>query len=198
MLFDTGLGEGKGVLMGSLASAQISPTQITDVFITHSHGDHVGGLTTAAGGLAFPNAVIHMSKLEWDFFSAQKSSQAVAAIIKPKVQPFEPGKTVAPGVTAIALYGHTPGHVGYEIASGADKLLDIGDLVHSSIISLKEPEWRIGFDTDGKAGTAIRQATLTRLASDHERVFSPHFPYPGIGHIEKSGNAFAWAPGFGK
>ncbi len=69
MLFDTGLGpKVHGVLIASLAKAGVRPEEVTDVFITHSHGDHVGGLITAEGQLAFPNAVIHMSAAEWTWW----------------------------------------------------------------------------------------------------------------------------------
>ena len=56
VLIDTGLGSKVGgVLMQSLALAKVSPAEITDVLITHSHGDHVGGLSNADGKSAFPN-----------------------------------------------------------------------------------------------------------------------------------------------
>ena len=61
MLFDTGLGEGKGQLMDSLQKAGVDPASITDVLISHGHPDHVGGLIRN-GGLAFPNAAIRMSQ----------------------------------------------------------------------------------------------------------------------------------------
>jgi len=73
-------------------------------------------------------------------------------------------------------------------------MLDIGDLAHSSIISLQKPLWTNAYDNDAAAGKAIRQQTLEHLATDKEWVFSPHFPYPGVGHIVANGNAFAWMP----
>ncbi len=195
MLFDTGLGPSvKGALLQSLAQTKVAPDQVTDVMITHSHGDHVGGLVTAAGALAFPNATIHMSVPEWAFMQAQPNSQAVAKVIAPKVKTFKPGAVVLPGVTSVPLAGHTPGHSGYEIVSGSDKLLDIGDTAHSSIVSLVKPDWAIGYDNDKDEGEATRRATLKQLAADHALIFAPHFPYPGIGQIEAAGDHFAWKP----
>jgi glyoxylase-like metal-dependent hydrolase (beta-lactamase superfamily II) len=195
MLFDTGLGHKvHGVLMESLAKAGVTPDQVTDVFITHTHGDHVGGLMAADGGLAFPNAVIHMSADEWAFMRTKQAGSALVALIAPKVRPFAPGAKLAPGITAVALPGHTPGHSGYEIRSMGQRLLDMGDLAHSSIISLAKPEWVIQYDTDANAGRAERIAELKRLADSHERVFAPHFPFPGVGRIEAVDGGYRWRP----
>ncbi len=195
MLFDTGLGPGvHGVLQGSLAQAGVSPEAVTDVFITHSHGDHVGGLVTADGRLAFPRAVVRMSTAEWAFMRAQSPNPALIAAITPQVRTFEPGTAVAPGVSAVALPGHTPGHVGYEISSGAAHLFDMGDLAHSAIVSLAKPDWAIAYDTDKAQGETTRRATLARLAASHERVFAPHFPFPGVGRIEVAGDGYAFRP----
>ncbi len=194
VLLDTGLGpKAGGMLMTSLAAAHVKPDQVTDILITHSHGDHVGGLVTKDGTIAFPRATIRMSAPEWAFMQA-RGSKALVDAIRPKVQAFKPGAEVAPGITSIPLPGHTPGHSGYEIRSGAAHLLDIGDSAHSSIISLGHPGWTIGYDNDAQQGRANREALLARLAASHERIFAPHFPYPGVGFVEKSGDGYRWAP----
>ncbi|MGY2732653.1 MBL fold metallo-hydrolase [Sphingomonas sp. UYP23] len=196
VLIDTGLGpKVGGSLPKSFAAAGVDPAKVTDVLITHSHGDHVGGLLTADGGLAFPNATIRMAAAEWAFLKSKPDNAALAAAITPKVQTFAPGATVVPGIRAVPLPGHTPGHSGYEITSGKERLLDIGDSAHSAIVSLAKPEWVIAYDTDAKQGIVRREATLAQLAASHERVFAPHFPFPGVGRVVKSGTGYRWQPG---
>ena len=195
ILIDSGLGPKiGGRLMASLAQASVSPTAVTDVLITHSHPDHVGGLVTAGGASVFPKAIIRMSAAEWAWMQQQAGQAALVRAIRPQVRPFEPGRPLLPGITPIAIAGHTPGHVGYEIASNGRRLIDIGDTAHSSIVSLADPDWLIGYDGDPQTGKASRRAILTRLAASRELVFAPHFPFPGFGRVVAKGQGFAWAP----
>jgi glyoxylase-like metal-dependent hydrolase (beta-lactamase superfamily II) len=195
VLIDTGLGpKAGGGLLPSLAMAGVGPGAVTDVLVTHSHGDHVGGLVGADGALAFPRAAVRMSAAEWAYMQGHGDPALVAAV-RPQVRPFAPGAAVLPGIRSVSLPGHTPGHVGYEIASGPARLLDIGDLAHSAVVSLAHPEWAIGYDGDAAAGKATRAAELARLAESREPVFAPHFPFPGIGRIVRRGAGYGWVPG---
>jgi glyoxylase-like metal-dependent hydrolase (beta-lactamase superfamily II) len=194
-LLDTGIGAAAhGVLLASLKLAGVAPQDITDVLITHSHGDHVGGLLDAKGQLAFPRATVRMASAEWAWLKSQGPANLVMAVTG-HVEPFAPGATVIPGIRSRALDGHTPGHVGYEISSGDARLLDIGDLAHSSLVSLAKPQWTMGFDTDQNVARATRVRTLAAVAASHASIYAPHFPYPGLGHIVAAGDGFKWDPG---
>ena len=195
VLIDTGMGpKAHGVLMGSLAKAGVTPDQVTDVLITHSHPDHIGGLLTADGKPAFPKAVVRMTDAEWASVQANPQQADFVTIIGPQVQPFAGGSEVLPGITSVVLKGHTPGHTGYEIVSGASKLLDIGDTAHSSVVSLAKPDWAMGYDSDKPAGETTRRAELTALAKSGEKIFAPHFPFPGTGTIQVKGDGFILVP----
>lgn len=195
VLIDTGLGpKVGGVLMQSLARAGVKPDAVTDVLITHSHGDHVGGLLTADGASAFPAATIRMSETEWSVLQQRKNATPLVAAISDQVKPFTPGTEVLPGITPVALPGHTPGHVGYQIVSKGQRLIDIGDTAHSAVVSLARPAWPNSYDGDKQQGEATRERLLHQLAQDHERLFAPHFPYPGIGTIVANGNGYAFKP----
>lgn len=197
VLIDTGAGgqmgtEGK--LLASLRAAGVEPGQVTDILISHTHDDHVGGLVKADGTLVFPNAVIRMSEAEWADFRPQAVRAELVRAITPKVQTFQPGAVVAPGITAVTLAGHSPGHTGYEIVSGADRLLYIGDAMHSSVISVQGPELVNGWDSDSAAGIRTRQGLLSRGASGNLRLYAGHFPFPGLGRFQRVDDGFVWAP----
>jgi glyoxylase-like metal-dependent hydrolase (beta-lactamase superfamily II) len=201
ILFDTGMGvfaasADTGRLPQSLARAGVPPAAITDVFISHAHGDHVGGLFTRAGTLAFPAAAIRMSAPEWAAMQAttDENDRRLVAAMAPKVTPFEPGAQVLPVVRAVATPGHTPGHSSYWIGTGAETVFYSGDVAHHSVISVQRPAWSIQVDADHAAAEAMRQRTLATLAADHTRVFAVHFPFPGVGHVVADGQGLVWRP----
>jgi glyoxylase-like metal-dependent hydrolase (beta-lactamase superfamily II) len=209
LLFDTGAGGFFGAIAGklpeSMAAAGEKPASVTDIFISHGHGDHIGGLVTPTGALAFPNAAIHISAPEWKWLSGLSDDQAknfgiqqVSALvntIRPKVVPFEPGADLLPGIVkAVELKGHTAGHSGYLIGSGADSVLVFGDAMHSFVVSVRKPSWQIAYDSDKQVGAATRVALVNSSAASGQRLYSEHFPFPGIGKIVKGKSGATWQP----
>lgn len=199
LLFDTGAADASfaraGRLPASLRAAGVEPSQVTDIFLSHRHPDHVGGLLTREGALAFPNATVHLSAPEWEALKGDRDAAALVAVITPKVAAFQPGATLLPGVvTAVAADGHTPGHSAYEITSGDEHLLYIGDTVHHFVISVQRPEWTVQYDENAPLAQTHRRALLQRAADDKLRVYAVHFPFPGLGHIEAQGDSFVWVP----
>lgn len=199
LLFDTGAAGASfaraGRLPASLRAAGVQPSQVTDIFISHRHPDHVGGLLTGEGALAFPNATIHMSAPEWEALKSKADVAAFVAAITPKVATFQPGAAIVPGVVnAVAAEGHTPGHSAYEIVSGDERLLYLGDVAHHFVISVQRPEWTVQYDQNAPLAQANRRALLQRAADDNLHVYAVHFPFPGLGHIKVQGDSFVWVP----
>lgn len=196
-LIDSGNGPAApsaGRLISNLAKAGVTPAQVTDIVISHSHGDHSGGLLDTAGAPAFPNAAVHLGAAEWAAVQARPGGPGRLAAIASQVRPFQPGATLGPGVTAVEVRGHTPGHSAVEIASNGQRLLAIGDSAHHYVVSLRQPEATISFDGDPNTAEPSRRALLQRAADERLRLFAPHFPYPGLGTVRREGDGFVWRP----
>jgi len=195
IVIDTGLGPAvPGSLVTSLRIAGATPDEVTTVLITHVHSDHVGGLVTSEKQSAFKHAVIKISEPDWKWLQQQPEMADLTKVIASQVETFTPGEDVAAGIKSIRIPGHTPGHVGYMISSKGETLLDVGDTIHSSIVSLAKPDWAMGYDSDLAVGRTSRHEVLTQLAADHQLIFAPHFPYPGVGWIVSQDDHFAWSP----
>ncbi|NEH46034.1 MBL fold metallo-hydrolase [Rhizobium leguminosarum] len=195
ILIDTGLGPAiPGALAGSLTLAGVAPDEVTTVLITHVHSDHVGGLLTQDKQSAFKHAVIKISEPDWKWLQQQPEMVELTGVIAQQVKTFNPGEDVATGIKSVRIPGHTPGHVGYMISSNGQTLLDVGDTVHSSIVSLAKPDWAMGYDTDLAVGRTSRREVLNQLATEHQLIFAPHFPYPGVGWIVSQNDHFEWFP----
>jgi glyoxylase-like metal-dependent hydrolase (beta-lactamase superfamily II) len=216
VLIDTGSGSLNGATVGklleNLRQAQIKPTDITAVILTHAHGDHIGGLK-GTNGLTFPNARYFIGKTEWNFWTARfvdlpkfkgpadmkqqmiKIAKSQLALIRDRITLFEANQEFLPGFTAIPAYGHTPGHVAIRIASGDAAMIHTADTVHINTINLWNPDWKPIFDADQEMAATTRQAVLAKIASDRTLMFAYHFPYPGIGNIRpRTQGGFDWQP----
>lgn len=111
-----------------------APEAIELIYCTHMHGDHIGGLTDDAGAATFPNAALRMHEDERAYWSDEgrttRSSRATFAACEGRIEIFAGETEIAPGLTAVPLPGHTPGHSGLRITSGDEALLIWTDIVH--------------------------------------------------------------------
>lgn len=198
VLFDTGLGQGG--IQAALADAGVTPDQINVVVITHMHPDHIGGMTTNDAP-TFPNARYVTASPEYDFWAAQEAGNRVGDLVAAKVTPLaekmtfiEDGGEVASGITAVAAYGHTPGHTAYHLESNGQRLVLTADLANHYVWSFAHPEWEVRFDMDRAAATASRRNILGMLAADKVPMIGYHMPFPAAGFVETRGDGFRFVP----
>lgn len=213
VLIDTGaaglFGPTLGKLLANLKAAGYTPEQVDEVYITHLHPDHVGGLLSD-GKMAFPNATVRMDKHDADFWlSADNLAKAPAeakgffqgaqASVKPyqdagRIKTFEGETELVPGIRAVATPGHTPGHSFYAIESKGQKLVVWGDLMHVAAVQFPDPSVTISFDTDSKAAAPQRKKAFADAAKAGYWVAIAHVAFPGIGHLRADGKGYQWVP----
>ena len=213
VLIDAGSGSLKGPAAGNLLTnlkaAGYRPEQIDEVYLTHMHPDHAGGLM-AEGKLAFPNAVLRANKREADFWlneanlekapaAMQDFFKGAMASVNPyiaagKFKPFDGDTLLVPGIEVIAAPGHTPGHSIYSIESRGQKMVLWGDLVHVAAVQFSEPSVTIQFDVDSRSAPTQRQHAYADAAKAGYLIGTAHLAFPGIGHIRAEGKGYAWVP----
>lgn len=178
-LFDTGLGQG-GRLWEHLKTLKVNPEEIDFIFLTHMHGDHIGGMLDGENKV-FPNAQIFVSQPEYNFWIQNKESQAFKVLEKYENQlhKFDYSKNLPLGVKPIEAHGHTPGHSVFEIG----KMLIIGDLMHGMELQLKDPSLNASYDMDKEKSILARKKILSYAEKNKKIILGMHLPNNGVSSI---------------
>ena len=198
-----------GKLLTNLKAAGYQPEQVDEIYVTHMHPDHVGGLM-ADGKMAFPNAIVRADMREGGFWLSTENMdkapadakgffQGAMASLNPyvaagKLKPFDGETELVPGIRAIPARGHTPGHTIYAVESQGNKLVVWGDLMHVAAVQFAMPSVTIQFDTDSKAAAPQRQKNYADAAKKGYFVAVAHVSFPGIGKLRADGKGYEWLP----
>jgi len=168
IMIDAGFGSPKGKLLAEMKKADLSPESISDIFITHIHPDHVGGLPD------FPNAKVHIAKREYDAWAKDSAREKLAKYLpdKKKLHLFAYGDEIFPGLDALEVPGHTPGHTVFR----SKERYFIGDLVHAAELQIVHPSFCARYDMDPPLAVANRRKALKEFNGDW---FGAHITFPG-------------------
>jgi glyoxylase-like metal-dependent hydrolase (beta-lactamase superfamily II) len=211
VLVDTGPGDlfgpTCGFLQEAMSEADTSPEDITRLFLTHLHPDHIGGAVTKDGEAVFPNAQVLVSEVDHKFWSDpsnvsgnktnqqwQQLAMSVLNAYQGRVEQIVDGASLTSGVTAMALPGHTPGHFGFRADDGNSSYVHVGDIVHAQVLQLPNPDISILYDIDPDTARSTRKRVLDMLATDGVRFSDGHIQRPTIGVLKRAGSGYRFAP----
>ncbi|HBK07965.1 MAG TPA: MBL fold metallo-hydrolase [Acetobacteraceae bacterium] len=213
VLIDTGNGPSPdgavGHLFPNLAAAGVKPEDIDVVVISHLHPDHINGLRTPSGAIAFPNAQIIAPEPEWAFWMSDENmakasdtmtknyfanTRKILTGMEDRVARYAWGKEVAPGITAMATPGHTPGHTSFAVASGNSRMMVQSDVTNIPEFFLLNPNWHVAYDHDPELAQKTRHKFYDMAASEKMLVAGYHFSFPSAGHVEKNGTGYRLVP----
>ena len=212
ILFDAGSGPGfmasAGLLPDALDEAGLGLEDITHVVFTHGHPDHLWGVLDDFDDPLFPEATYMMGRKEWDYWwnpetvntiEASRTTTAVGAkrrmeVIEEGMSFFDDGEEILPGIAARASYGHTPGHMAFELRSGSEGMMVLGDCIGNHHVSFAAPQVEIGSDQDRPTAAKTRIGLLDQLAAEKTRIIGFHLPGGGMGHVERKDGAYRFVP----
>jgi glyoxylase-like metal-dependent hydrolase (beta-lactamase superfamily II) len=205
VLVDAGMGSRADVAWGvggslpsELARVGVSAADIDTVVCTHLHLDHVGWLVSD-GAAHFPRATVRFGSGDWAaLVEAPGADPMVAAAMRllaseGRLEPISGDQVaLAPGLTALATPGHTPGHYGLVVSSGVDRAVLLGDAVECPL-QLDEPDFSALSDVDPDLARRTREALWRELEGTSTLVGAAHFPGLEFGRV-LTGTAPRWFP----
>ncbi|MFD5321762.1 MBL fold metallo-hydrolase [Streptomyces sp. NPDC127098] len=222
VLVDTGAGNGRerpgmppfhrceGDFLGLLARAGVLPEEVDVVVNTHLHVDHVGWNTMAADGEwvpTFPNARYLIPAAD-DFHYGPGNSygdnpRGVERLIyEDSVAPVHrAGQAVLwdglhrvdENLVLESAPGHTPGSSVLRLASGSDRAVFVGDLLHSPV-QIIEPCCNSSACLAPEQAVASRRRILGRAADERELLVPAHFGGAGAVEVRRAGDGFSLGP----
>jgi glyoxylase-like metal-dependent hydrolase (beta-lactamase superfamily II) len=207
LLIDSGcrdlFGPTCGFVQEALKEAGLVPGDITDIFLTHLHPDHIAGTINTDGTAVFENATLKVLDKEYNFWSSQDFDEAevngadwatlakaVLNAYKDCLETLSFDSDIASGVSSVSIPGHTPGHSGFRVDDGNESLIQMGDILHVPNLQLINPNVATVFDIDPEAALKSRKGVLDMVSTDKMLCTSGHMLDQKFGYLEKNGTGY--------
>lgn len=199
ILVDTGIGDkqserffshyhlnGDANLIASIKRLGFSPEDITDVFLTHLHFDHVGGAVTQVGDkyqLTFPNAKYWSNKKHWEW-ALQPNPREKASFLAENMLPIqelghlhfiETGNEFGNKIEFFFANGHTESQMIPIVTSKGKKIAFCADLF-PSVGHLKLP-YVPAYDTRPLLSMEEKSTFLQKAIKEDIILFFEHDAY---------------------
>lgn len=185
-LIDAGLGELDHeshipALLEAIEAESLSPDDITDVFVSHQHFDHIGGLANRQSGfwdLTFPNAKIWLSEQEWNKLKGMEQKnplkeQFIAYLdVHADLNYVNDGDTPYPGVTARVIGGHTEFHLAWMFNFDNARFFNAGDVLGTK--GAVNRRYVAKYDFDGKRSQAMRDELVGMAWEEKYHILAYH------------------------
>ncbi|MDG3444246.1 MBL fold metallo-hydrolase [Nitrospirillum amazonense] len=199
-----------GHLMANLRASGYTPDEVDEIYLTHLHRDHVGGVDQG-GRMAFPNAIVRVNRRDADFWLNPANKAKTPPFLGPmfdgaidslrayvdagRVRPFDGEAQLDPAIQALPSPGHTPGHTAYRVRSrDGQTLLAWGDIIHVAAVQVADPAATVKYDSDQAAAAQARDRLMAQAARDGSWVAAAHIAFPGLGHITRQDGTYRWLP----
>lgn len=168
IMIDAGFGSPRGKLSAEMKAAGLAPESVSDIFVTHIHPDHVGGLPE------FPKAKVHIAKAEYEAWKNDPARKGLAKYLPDEkdLDLFDYNTALVHDLKGLEMPGHTPGHTVFEVGS----FYFIGDLIHAAELQIAHPAFCARYDMDPKQATVSRRLMLEHFICTW---FGAHLPFPG-------------------
>lgn len=212
-LIDTGFADNgpptTGRLRANLAAAGLQPGDIDHVIISHYHGDHILGLRNKDGSLVYPNATVHVPAQEHAFWTDDARMNAAPEGMRgafmaarrslgdlsgSRLNVFQPGAELAPGIGSVAAFGHTPGMTMITARSQGQSFMYLADLTNVPALFARNPDWAVAFDMDADQARDTRRKVFEQVVREKMLVGGFHFPFPAVGSFQAEGSGYRFVP----
>lgn len=183
LLIDTGLSSTVAEMQKSFQDIGIGFDDVTHVFITHGHGDHIGGILDDDGKNRFPNATLLIDSNEYNFWLHSPNDTARNAFhsFGKKIMFLEHNTNLFPqGLLEIIsepAYGHTPGHSIVRLSFKEQSLVFWADLVHNFAVQTIAPQISVSYDYDKKQAASTRIRLIEQFKQQQVPIVGAHVPF---------------------